>query len=139
MDLRKLATALTAALRPVMPSNMQVYTDGATVVVRAEGVGVAGGPTHIDLQQVAWFDLGIVPVPDARKEREMLVGAVLVVLEQVQEFVAEATTEPWPGERSMPPPHASISHGHIHCRYGSAARPVLTLRPIPLATLEAQP
>lgn len=127
MSMEALASALAGVLRPVVPPRVQVHSEGSTVVVRGDDFGVAGGPTHIEL---GWFDLGTVPPPDPR---EQVVGACLMVLEQVQDFVAEATTEPWPGERTMPTPHVTIRNGQIHGRYGSTARPVLVLSPIPLA------
>lgn len=122
-----LASAMTATLRPVLPPDVEVRSRGTSIAVSGKNSWAAGGPTEIDLASLE--------LDSAADPHEQVVGACLLVLERVQDFVAEVTTVPWPGERSMPTAHATIRNGQIHCRYGSVARPVLPLPPIELSDL----
>ena len=55
---------------------------------------------------------------------------MLSVLDTVQDYVAEATTEPWPGTSEMPRPVVDASADAIKLSYQSDGRDVLTLPPI---------
>jgi hypothetical protein len=54
-------------------------------------------------------------------------------LDTLQDYVAEATHEPWPGQRSMPEPRAQVRNSMLHLWYGDADSPVLACEPVPLA------
>jgi hypothetical protein len=61
------------------------------------------------------------------------------VLDELQDFVDEATHDPWPGERTPPHPHAEIRGHELHLWYGDAdstAPVVLACEPVPLALIE---
>jgi len=57
-------------------------------------------------------------------------------LGELQDFVAEKTTEPWPGERTLPLPHAKVTEGKLHLWFGDESTPVLVCEPIDIATLD---
>ena len=69
------------------------------------------------------------------ERRRRLITACELVLGKVQEFVAEATALPWPGEKVMPPPHVTVRDGSLMCRYGSSKDPILVLPPVALSSL----
>jgi hypothetical protein len=63
----------------------------------------------------------------------LLAEACRRALEDLQDFVAEATTEPWPGSRSMPHAGARVEDGSVLLWYGERDHPVLLLESLPLA------
>lgn len=65
-------------------------------------------------------------------DEDNLVGIAVQALSEVQDYVSEATTDPWPGRTSQPPPHSEIRDGNLHLWYGDD---VLAAEPIPLAAL----
>jgi hypothetical protein len=70
---------------------------------------------------------------------ESLICVARSVLDNLQDFVDEATHEPWPGERTPPHPHAEIRGHELHLWYGDAdstAPVVLACEPVPLALIE---
>ena len=56
-------------------------------------------------------------------------------LDELQDYVSEATHDPWPGTRAQPRPHARIQDAMLHLGYGDPDVPVLACAPIPLAAL----
>ncbi len=61
-----------------------------------------------------------------------LVGPAVQALDELQDYVSEATHDPWPGTRSQPGPHARIRDSMLHLGYGDPDVPVLACDPIPL-------
>ena len=59
--------------------------------------------------------------------------ASLVALDQLQDFVAEETTDPWPGATEMPPVRAELHADHLLLYFGEQAAPVLECEPIDLS------
>lgn len=57
-------------------------------------------------------------------------------LDELQDFVDETSTEPWPGERTVPRAHAAVVEGKLHMWFGDADAPVLECEPIELASLD---
>jgi hypothetical protein len=62
-----------------------------------------------------------------------LVNAAVMILDQLQDFVSEATTDPWPGTGRQPEPHAEIRDGALHLWYGAPDDIKLTIPPIDTA------
>lgn len=59
-------------------------------------------------------------------------------LDELQDFVDEATREPWPGTTTPPHPFAEVRSETLHLWYGDtniSDDPVLACEPIPLASL----
>jgi hypothetical protein len=57
-------------------------------------------------------------------------------LDALQDYIAEATHEPWPGQRAMPEPRAQVRDSVLHLWYGDSADVVLACEPIPLVSPE---
>lgn len=69
-------------------------------------------------------------------EAENLIGIARQALDELQDYISEATHDPWPGTSSQPRPHARIRNSMLHLYYGDPDHPVLTCPPIPIAALE---
>lgn len=70
---------------------------------------------------------------------EQLAGLAAQALDELQDFIDEATHEPWPGSRSQPRARAGIRGQSLHLWYGGPepeANTVLACEPIPLADLQ---
>ena len=68
-------------------------------------------------------------------DEDNLVGTAVQALDELQDYIAEATHDPWPGTTAQPRPHARIQAGSLHLGYGDPGAPVLACTPVPLAAL----
>lgn len=64
---------------------------------------------------------------------ENIIGLAVQALDELQDYVSEATHEPWPGLTRQPRPHAQIADSMLHLWYGDGGTVVLACEPIPLA------
>jgi hypothetical protein len=111
---RELATLLSARLQAVVPDGVLVTADGADVVVRIDGDESRNGTAAI-------LDEDASPL-------EEVATATYAVLSHVQDAVAEATTEPWPGTGTVQPmPEAEIRDGRLLAWFGDRQTPVLVI------------
>jgi hypothetical protein len=119
----RLARLLAERLNEIAPPGFRVAADGgmlfysATATVRPAG----SSGTHVGEN----FGDGS---PLAERIRAVSEQA----LDEFQDYVAEATTEPWPGQRQAPAPHAEVRGPRVHLWYGAADAPVLECSPIDL-------
>jgi hypothetical protein len=68
---------------------------------------------------------------------DRLAGTCVQVLDHLQDFVSEATHDPWPGRTAQPEPQAQILQGELRLWYGGrhGRQAVLACQPIPLTGL----
>ena len=69
-------------------------------------------------------------------DAENLIGIARQALDELQDYISEATHDPWPGTSSQPRPQARIRNSMLHLYYGDPDYPVLACPPIPIAALE---
>jgi hypothetical protein len=72
---------------------------------------------------------------------ESLTSVAWKALDELQDFVDEASHDPWPGQRTPPHPHAEIREGALHLWYGgddSTSPVVLACEPVPLGLVERE-
>jgi len=72
---------------------------------------------------------------------EQLAGLAAQALDELQDFVDEATHDPWPGSRTQPQARAGIRGQALHLWYGGPeleTDAVLACEPIPLAALQRE-
>ena len=68
-------------------------------------------------------------------DEDNIVGLAVQVLDELEDYVDEATSDPWPGTTSQPPPHGEIRDEALHLWYGDPAAVVLACEPIQLADI----
>jgi hypothetical protein len=68
-------------------------------------------------------------------DAERIVGAAAQALDELQDYISEASHDPWPGRTAQPPPYARIRGSMLHLWYGEPDDVVLACEPIPLAAL----
>jgi hypothetical protein len=71
-------------------------------------------------------------------EAENIIGLGVQALDELQDYVSEATHEPWPGPTRQPRPHAQIADSMLRLWYGDGGTVVLACEPIPLAGFTRQ-
>ena len=65
-------------------------------------------------------------------DEENIVGVSTQALDELQDFISEATHLPWPGVTSQPAPHSEIVDSYLHLWYGDADSPAVACERIPL-------
>jgi hypothetical protein len=68
-------------------------------------------------------------------DADFMTGVAAQALDELQDYISEATHDPWPGTRAQPRPYARIRDAMLHLGYGDPDAPVLACTPIPLAAL----
>jgi hypothetical protein len=119
-----LAEALACRLDEVAPARITVRAQGPDVAVLHNGqvVGISGAPAILET------------IEALREPRENLETAVRATLSGVQDYIADATTEPWPGIGGQQPnPDARVHEDTVSMWFGSEDAPVLRLPPIDLS------
>lgn len=115
----KLAEVLAERLGEIVPPGFRVVADNGTIWYQSEfAVGVSAGT---DIQ----VNLGV-----ERPSAERIRSVSELALGDLQDFVDEMTTNPWPGEHAVPRAHAEIRGSIIVLWYGDAESPALACRPI---------
>jgi hypothetical protein len=72
-------------------------------------------------------------------DEDRIAGAAEQALDELQDYIDEATHDPWPGERTPPQAHAQVRGQTLHLWYGGSeisSDAVLACEPIPLAHLQ---
>jgi hypothetical protein len=135
VDTDKLAAALASRLAAIAPAGFHVdVRDGKLWYSYSAGEGLLG-----DYE----FGMAATIVRDSFEEygdtdTERTVAVATGALDQLQDYVAEATTDPWPGQTSMPYPFAHVREGVLHMWYGGPdidSPVVLACEPLPLAQI----
>jgi hypothetical protein len=67
---------------------------------------------------------------------ENAIGVATRVLDDLQDYINEATHDPWPGTSRQPAPHAQIIDSQLNLWYGDPGAVVLACESISLADLE---
>ena len=121
----KFAAELAIRLNEVVPDGFTVVAEDENVVLRHNGkvVGSTGMAEIVESSE----NLDHLP-------QNMETGA-RAILSNVQDWIADTTTEPWPGKRSLPNPDAQVTGERLEAWFGDQDNPVLKLRPLDLAAV----
>ena len=116
MDAEVLAQELCDRMKEVIPSGIGVSTDGDLLVFRSSySSGRAGS------YACQWLDKGTGSVHERARE------AARLAFSDLQDFIDEETTEPWPGATSPPSPDARIEAGRVIVWFGDPQAPDLVV------------
>jgi hypothetical protein len=132
LDIEQFINELTDRLSVIAPKGFRVTTgdgliwystnEGDNFSSKAETQGARRSGTYIRA------NFGVY----GPSEEDNFIGAAVQALSELQDFVSEATGEPWPGTTAQPEPHARIDRHQLYLWYGNSADPILACRPIPL-------
>jgi hypothetical protein len=121
MDAGRLAAELSARMEDDLPPGFTVTVDGGMLWFAFEEERRSGS------YACQWVDSG----QDSLEG--LTVRACELALSDLQDFVTEQTTEPWPATHGRPPrPGVRLVERTIEMWFGSNDHPVARLRPLPL-------
>lgn len=124
MDSEVLARELCERMQEVIPSGIGVSTEGELLVFRS---GYSSG--RAGSYACAWLHRG------SGSPSERVREAARLAFSDLQDFVDEETTEPWPGTTSPPAPSARIEAGRVIVWFGDPGAPDLAITPLPIEDL----
>ena len=136
VDADRLITLLADRLSAVVPDGFRVEADRAMLRFSAEEGRFPGqsgsyqvGTSGSHVRQ--YFEV----LPGTVADR--LVGTCVRVLDDLQDYVSEATHDPWPGRTAQPTPQGELREAELHLWYGGrhGRQAVLACAPIPLTEL----
>ena len=119
MNSETLARELGDRMNEVLPPGIRISAEGDMLVFRSDfDTGTSGSYACQWLHQ----GTGIL----AERVRE----ACRRAFSDLQDFVDEKTTEPWPGRRTPPNPNARIENGSVIIWFGDEQDPDLVMPPL---------
>lgn len=119
---RRFAAELADRLNEVVPTGFAVTAEDVTVELR-RGDQFVGSTDMAEL------------VEDSENLDDLpanLETAARAIMSNIQDWIADATSDPWPGIRSQPNPNARVQDQTLHIWFGDADGQVLSLRPLDL-------
>jgi len=127
MDPQKVARLLAGRLSAIVPQGFHVEADEAMIWFTADEGRFPG--------QQGIYQVGPAGMDVGQYSADQVVGMAFDALDYLQDFVDEASHDPWPGKRRPPKPRAEIRGGMLHFWYGEGDDVVLECDPIPVADL----
>jgi hypothetical protein len=121
VEATQLAQELARRMRDVVPLGIIVIVEGDMLKFLSDSdPGTSGS------YACQWIYLGTGP------EQDRLSEACWHALDDLQDFVDEKTTEPWPGLRTPPKACARIEDDFVLLWFGDPEKPDLVLESVPL-------
>jgi hypothetical protein len=140
VDADRLVALLADRLAGIVPDGFRIEADGAMLRFSAEEGRFPGqsGSYHVGTAASSVrnnFEVRAGTVADR------LIGVCVQVLDELQDYVSEATHDPWPGRTAQPTPQAQIHQAELRLWYGGpqGRQAVLACEPIPLTALGPVP
>jgi hypothetical protein len=119
MESDALAQELCDRMKEVVPPGIAISVEGDMLVFRSDfGTGSSGS------YACQWLNQG------TGRQSELVLDACWHAFSDLQDFVDEKTTEPWPGLNSPPTPHARIENDSVIIWFGDPQSPDLAIRPL---------
>jgi hypothetical protein len=121
MEAETLAQRLCDRMKEVVPPGIRLSVEGDMLVFRSD-FGTGSSCSYA----CRWLYEG------TGRQSELVRDACWHAFNDLQDFVDEATTDPWPGLKTPPTPNARIENGSVIVWFGDSQAPDLTIRPLPL-------
>jgi hypothetical protein len=128
VDIDRFAAILASRLSAIVPAGFQVEAGSGMLWYSAARLGSGRAGTQVR------GNFGVYGEAD----EDNLVGLAVLALDHLQDYVSEATGDPWPGTTRQPRPHAEIRQSRLHLWYGDPGDPggvALACEPIPLTAV----
>jgi hypothetical protein len=135
VDADRLAELLADRLTAIVPPGFHVEARDGMLWYSADQGRFPGQQGDYHVGQAGTYvrdNLGAYGETDA----DFVTGVAAQALDELQDYISEATHDPWPGIRAQPRPHAHIRDATLHLGYGDPDAPVLACAPVPIAALE---
>jgi hypothetical protein len=134
VDPDRFAALLAARLAAIVPAGFHVTLEGDMLWFRSDEGRFPGqqGDYHTGSTGIWPQEDFLTCVKYRGTAEECVADAGRHALDALQDYIAEATHDPWPGQRTMPGPQAQVQGSTLHLWYGPADDPVLACEPMPL-------
>ena len=139
VDADALAVILAARLARILPEGFYVEADEGMLRYSADlgrfpgqGGDYCGGTSGMFVRDNLFTD--------GEPDEGRIAGVAARALDELQDYVDEATHEPWPGGRTPPRAHAQVRGAMLHLWYGGAEiadEVTLACEPISLADIRS--
>jgi hypothetical protein len=138
VDVERLTLVLAGRLAAIVPAGFSITARDGMLWYAAEAGRFPGQSGNY---QVGYSGTCVRDNYGAHGEtaEERLTGVAAQALDELQDFVDEATHDPWPGDRTPPRAYAQVRGHALHLWYGgpdTGSDVVLACEPIPLADLQ---
>jgi len=127
MDPQNFARLLAVRLSTIVPEGFHVEATETMIWFTADEGRFPG--------QQGNYHVGSAGIDVGQYSQNEVVGMAINALDYLQDFVDEASHDPWPGKRRPPKPRAEIRGAMLHFWYGEGDDVVLECDPIPVADL----
>ena len=138
VDEDKLAIVLAARMAAIVPAGFHVQAADGMLWYSADEGRFPGQLSNYCVGKSGTFVRDNFDGHGDRAE-DRLAGAAAQALDELQDYVDEASHDPWPGERTPPRPYAQVRGELLHLWYGGpdiTSPVILACQPIPLAQVK---
>ena len=135
MDLDRFTDILANRLSAIVPAGFQVTAADGMLWYSAEQGRFPGQSGNGHIGRAGTYvrsNFGAY----GESDKENIVGVAVQALDELQDYISEATHNPWPGVTTQPSPHGQIVGSHLDLWYGDFDEPVLACQSIPLDSAE---
>jgi hypothetical protein len=135
MDLDHFTALLADCLSAIVPAGFQVAVAEGVLWYSADQGRFPGQLGDYDVGMSGTYvhaNFGV----HGESDEDNIVGVAVHALDELQDYISEATHDPWPGTTSQPKPHGRIVNSHLILLYGDRDNPILTCEPIPLVEVD---
>lgn len=131
MDPATIASLLVDRLTKIVPDGFYVAFDGKMIWYTAEEGRFPGQQNTYEVGKSGDHFIANLTLPDDAFE-DRVTEAARLALGHLQDYVAEATHDPWPGTKRMPRAEAETRNSKLYLWFGDHGELVLECEPIPL-------
>jgi len=135
MDLERFAAVLADRFSEIVPAGFHVAAADGMLWYRTDEGRFPGQLGNYRVGQSGSHirsNFGVY----GESDEENIVGVAVHALDELQDYVSEASHVPWPDVTSQPKPHGKIIDAHLDLWYGDPDDRALSCSRIPLAQLE---
>jgi hypothetical protein len=134
MDVNGLTVVLAGRLAAIVPAGFYVEAAGGVLCYSADEGRFPGQSGDYRVGD-AGTDVRTNVSAHGQTDEERIAGVAVQALDELQDYISEATHDPWPGARNQPPSRARIRDSVLHLWYGRYEDVVLACEPIPLTAI----
>jgi hypothetical protein len=130
MDINRFTEKLASCLSRLTPDGITVSAQDGILQYSVDPVGPFSSKNGTSGSYIrSNFDLS------GDSEEERIINVSVQALDELQDFVSEVTSDPWPGEARQPQPRGNVRDSYLYLWYGDSESPILACEPIALADL----
>jgi hypothetical protein len=135
MDLTDFTILLADRLSEIAPAGFNVAAADGMLKYSAEQGRFPGQSDDYRIGRAGTYVQTNFDMYEGSKE-ENIVRVAVQALDDLQDYISEATHTPWPGTISQPSPHGRILDSHLDLWYGDHENPILACEPISLTSAD---